>query len=170
MWLPFSSLWVCVIHACPTSSCTFPREQTLKQRASLACVLNPSPEFSLPPAPGVPSQSYADASRSPPARSMLLKSLTQKSSPLEVSAAVSIFGLRNISSCKLTAVGSSARSVQLQACWFKRALRSAPSLSAEIPERLEATWQSCAAVVQWALAVVCSHVWFGYSYSECAAA
>lgn len=38
-------------------------------------------------APGVPSQSSADASRSPPARSMLLKLLTRKSSQPEVSAA-----------------------------------------------------------------------------------
>lgn len=40
----------------------------------------------LSPAPGVPSQSSADASRSPPARSMLLKLSTRKSSQPEVSA------------------------------------------------------------------------------------
>lgn len=47
---------------------------------SMICAIDSS-------APGVPSQSFADASRSPPARSMLRKLLTQKSSQPEVSAA-----------------------------------------------------------------------------------
>lgn len=57
-------------------------------------------------APGVPSQSSADASRSPPAKSMLLKLSTQKSSQHEVSAADIHRGCSrgsNVNLCKVKA-------------------------------------------------------------------
>lgn len=115
MWLPFASLHVSVIRACSTS------------------FTDPSPELSICSAPGVPSRSYADVSRSPRARSMLLKLLTQRSSQPEVSAAHvhcvdSLYsqGARWLyAKWKLTTVGCcprccncSAKSVRLQARWF----------------------------------------------------